>query len=112
MTRDLLTRVQSTVSRTYFTCFVILRKLMSFKCRYLNNIEKFVALTQKSTSTAGRLYTKCFLSIELSFQEHVPRHANWNVIESSPSKNSRLSVTSSGPDSLTETEGGPSSTEG
>ena len=85
---------------------------MSFKCQYLNNIEKFVALTQKSTSTAGGLYTKCFLSIELSFQEHVPRHANWNAIESSPSKNSCLSVTSSGPDSLTETEGGPSSTEG
>ena len=40
MARDLLTRVQSTVSRTYFTCFVILRKLMSFKCRYLNNILK------------------------------------------------------------------------
>ena len=112
MTRDLLTRVQSTVSRTYFTCFVILRKLMSFKCRYLNNIKKFVALTRKSTSTAGRLYTKFFLSIEISFQEHVSRHANWNAIESSPSKNSWLSVTSSGPDSLTETEGGPSSTEG
>ena len=111
MTRDLLTRLQLTVSRTYFTCFVILRKLMSFKCRYPNNIE-FVALTQKSTSTAGRLYTKSFLSIELSFQEHVPRHANWSAIENSPSKNSRLSVTSSGPDSLTETEGGPSSTEG
>ena len=80
---------------------------MSLKCRYLNNTEKIVAL-----STGGQLLTKCFLSIELSFQEHVPRHASWNVIESSPSKNSRLSVTSSGPDSLTGTEGGLSSTEG
>ena len=85
---------------------------MSFKCRYLNNIEKIVALTQKSTRTAGRLLTKCFLSIKLSFQVHVPRHVNLSAFESSPLKNSWLSVISSGQDSLTETEGGPSSTEG
>ena len=97
-------------SRHYFTWFVILRKLMSLKCRYLNNIEKFVALTQKSTSTGGQLLTKCFLSIELSFQFHVPRHASLSAFKSSLLKSNQL--TSSGPGNRIEKEGGPSYTGG
>ena len=78
---------------------------MSLKCRYLNNTEKIVAL-----STGGQLLTKCFLSIELSFQFHVPRHASWSAFKSSLLKSSQL--TSSGPGNRIEKEGGPSYTGG
>ena len=57
----------------------------------------FHTYTEVKPVTGGQLSTKCFLSIEFTFQVHAPRHVGLSALKSSHLKSGQQSATSSFP---------------